>query len=312
MKLNEELISSYHAARFEARICDVVPARPQVASRPGCQMHPRTVENQELACCSRFSSRGWRLLIFHIWSVKTIYLRHTLFFWRALMTKKLVAFVMTLALISPAFGFTPQDASGIFLPEIAQETATAGSAYFVAPGIGSAAGGFAIAANSSVDSTIDGAVEVVGTTIGVDAAPISSGDTQAGTYSLTLDLTTTGDLAPAGFNVGGFAADTGGFFLGANGGGTPVAFDFPPIVTFATISVTDLAGAVSGPFDITGFGNFTAGPGGSWDGSAGVTFGAGSNGISGYQLVVQYVPEPASAGLLLLGSLLGLGVIRRS
>ena len=232
------------------------------------------------------------------------------------MIKKLIAFAAVVMLATQVQAFTPKDASHIFLDGAGIETATAGSAYTYAPGLGGA-GGFALAAAGLVDSTVDGLSEVIGTTIDMAGAPIDSLDTQVGgplplPHTITLDMVSTaGDLAPSGFTVGGFPADTAGVFLGANAGGTPLSFDFPPIVTLAEISVTDLAGAVSGPFDITGFSNFTAGPGGSWDGSLGVSFGAGTNGVSAYKLEVTYVPEPASSLILGLCSLLGLGIFRR-
>ncbi|MEM8681650.1 MAG: hypothetical protein AAGF97_20065, partial [Planctomycetota bacterium] len=125
----------------------------------------------------------------------------------------------------------------------------------------------------------------------------------------------TDDLSPGGFNVGGSPADTAGLFLGGNAGADPVDFPNPAIVSLATVELFDAAGgSLGGPFDITGFANFTAGPGGGWDGGVGVTFGAGSAGIgiAAYDLIVEYnmVPEPTSMLTCLFG-LLGLGWVRR-
>lgn len=172
-----------------------------------------------------------------------------------------------------------------------------GDSYLATPGIGGA-GGFAFSMNGAVESTIDSMSEVVGMTLATATtmpANVDSVDTivsnGSGNFVLTLRVSSTEDLAPAGFGVGGMAADTAGFFMGAAGGGSPVNFTRAAIVNSATIALLDVAGApLAAPFDITTFANF-ANPafGGGWDGSLGVTFGAGSvGGIFGYELVVDY------------------------
>lgn len=182
-------------------------------------------------------------------------------------------------------------AIGLASPALAQ---IPGDAYFCAPGIGNT-GGFALSATGVTDSVINGATEVIGTTLAAPTSPINSTDTVVanggGNFVLTIRMDSVGDVCPAGFNLGGVPADIAGFFLGANAGADPINFTNVALVNSAAISVLDLTGAVgAGPFDISGFANF-ADPafGGGWNGSLGVTFGAGSvGGIGGFELVVDY------------------------
>lgn len=191
-----------------------------------------------------------------------------------------------------------------------------GDGYFQVAGLGGA-GGFAFSTLGAVDDLFDGA----GQNIGADLIAgthdgLAETDTFAGagsTGTITFGITgSNGELAPAGFTVGGFAADTAGYFLGANAGGNPVDSVPAILVSSAFIELFDSSGASLLNADITGFGNFTAGAGGTWDGSLGVSFGAGSAGagIATYVVTVNgtLVPAPASAALLGLG---GLVAVRR-
>ena len=235
------------------------------------------------------------------------------------LTSKLVVLFCFAIASSAVAQYTPQDAFNVvaaYESDI-EQTPVAGDAYLITPGVGGA-GGFAFSMIGAVDSVFDGATETVGTTLenGLDVSSSDSiADLGGNAYTVTLNVSAAESLSPAGFSVGGLTADTAGLFMGGNAGANPLDFPAPAIVSLATVEILDLAGGnLAGPFDITGFGNFTAGTGGGWDGGVGVTFGAGSAGadIGGYELNVTYtIPEPSSATLLGLTSLLGLGFIRR-
>ncbi len=169
-----------------------------------------------------------------------------------------------------------------------------GDNYIFTPGLGSTVG-FAFSMTGATDSIIDGAGETVGAALLAPNDPVISTDTVVdnggGNFDLTLSITSAGDLCPAGFTVGGATADTAGVFMGANAGGSPVNFINAPVVNTATVSILDAGGVViGGPFDISGFADF-ADPdfGGGWNGSVGVSFGAGSAGnIFGFQFDINY------------------------
>ena len=218
------------------------------------------------------------------------------------MKRWFVSIICLFAVANLAFAYEVSEAPDLQpWTGVPQESPNAGDAYLITPGIGDA-GGFGFAMTDAVNSTIDGATEVVGLTLD-NQADVESTDTVIDNggvnYTLILDVVSTDDLAP------GSAGDMAGLFVGGNANGDPVDFPAPAIVSLATVEVFDLAGAnAGGPFDITSFGNFTAGPGGGWDGGLGVSFGADSAGnIGGYQLVVDYnmVPDPAAGILLLVG-----------
>ncbi len=210
-------------------------------------------------------------------------------------------------------GFTVSEASYDF--GITAPASPAGDTYFQVAGLGGA-GGFAIATLGAVDDTFDGAAQVIG---GGIVAGTHTGAAETNTFggagssgTITFGLSTDADeLAPGGFTVGGLPADTLGIFVGANAGGNPLDSTPGIVVSLATVELFDAAGSV-GLFDITAFGNFTAGAGGTWDGSVGVSFGAGSAGagITGYEFSITgtTLPTPASAALLGLG---GLVAVRR-
>jgi hypothetical protein len=201
----------------------------------------------------------------------------------------------------------PVDTSG-YIPPISP---IGGDAYFITPGIGGA-GGFAISMGGATDSVIDNAGEVVGADI-VGGAPITSADLLIGNTLQISISDANGLLSPGGFTVGGLPADTAGLFIGGNAGGDPVDFT-PHTVLAATIELFDVSGATltGGPLDISSFSNFSNGPGGGWDGSLGVTFGAGSSGIgiARYELNVTFakIPEPSTIAIL---SIATMGMISR-
>ncbi len=179
----------------------------------------------------------------------------------------------------------------------------ANDAYFIAPGIGGA-GGFALSGTYAT-STFDSAAEVIGTD--VVAATISSSESDIASVANVSISSSSGELWPTGFSVGGFPADTGAFFMGINAGGDPLDWVSDNIVNLAIITGYDSLGGVIFAFDITAFGSFTAGPNGSWNGSLGVSFGAGTTGIgvARVDLDVSYskVPAPGTLALLSLGGL---------
>ncbi len=160
--------------------------------------------------------------------------------------------------------------------------------YLYLPGLGNGAFGFVLAANGPAEAAYTdaaGDVDVVGTmltpggeVINVEEANVVNGD---GSCTVNLNMTTTGpDLWPTGFLVGGAAADTGAFFIGASGGGTALSWatDGPPIMTASEVELFTPAGTLA-LIDLSSAGVFTAGPGGSWAGSAGFSFGATSAGL---------------------------------
>lgn len=197
-----------------------------------------------------------------------------------------------------------------------------GDEYFVTPGLGSTAG-FAIAATVG-NATFDGIDEVIGVDLNggditVSETVIDNGD---GTETIFIQMSTdSGDLFPAGFSVGGAPADLAGFFMGANAGGENLDFD-SPATTIDGFGPVGVGAAIFGfrsfdastafGYDISGFGNFTAGPGGGWDGSFGVNLGAfaGDNVdiIQVFVTIEKAIPEPTTLGLL---SLVGFGLIVR-
>jgi hypothetical protein len=190
-----------------------------------------------------------------------------------------------------------------------------GNSYWFVPGIGGA-GGFAVS-GTYVNSVFDGNPQIIGS----DAAgsTITSSQTitpnsgQFGNYDLSMSLSSSGDLFPGGFNVGGQPATTGGIFMGSNGGGLNLAFPGPAFVNSATITLFDSFGAITaGPFDVSAFAVFSAGPDGDWLGNLGISFGAGSTGAGIASAVVNMnvdvVPTPASAAIL---GFAGLAAARR-
>lgn len=189
-----------------------------------------------------------------------------------------------------------------------------GDGYFHVAGLGGA-GGFAFATLGAVDDTFDGLSQVIGVGI-VDGThtAIAETDTFAGAGSsgaIMFGLNSDGtDFAPTGFTVGGLTADAFGIFVGANAGANPLDSSPAILVSLATVELFDAAGGSLGVSDITAFSNFTAGAGGTWDGSMGVAFGSGSAGagIVGYKVTIEgtLVPAPASAALLGLGGIVAL------
>ncbi len=205
----------------------------------------------------------------------------------------------TLMLALFAFAYTPAHAQSFTVSEAsisgaANFTPTANDAYRMINGIGGA-GGFALASSGVVDAThtdAAGDMDVVGQVLTANTDVIAEEtNVGAGTFTADLSSSTSDDLCPGGFTVGGQPADTCGFFFGASGVGSPLAFDQPACVTSATIQIFIDGASAGGPFDISGFGSFTAGPVGDWDGNTGVTFGAGSSGvgIDAFQFIVGYI-----------------------
>lgn len=190
-----------------------------------------------------------------------------------------------------------------------------GDAYTQVAGLGSTAG-FAIATLGAVTDTFDGASQAIGSgIIGGTHTGIAEVNTFGGAGStgmIQFGLTSTVEMVPTGFTVGGQTANRAGFFVGANAGGNPVDFANGVVVSLATIELFNTAGTSLGLSNITSFANFTAGAGGTWDGSLGVAFGAGSAGLSIGAFIVTIegtlVPTPATASLLALG---GLVAVRR-
>ena len=192
-----------------------------------------------------------------------------------------------------------------------------GDVYFFAPGIGSTEG--LSLTGTYEDSIFDLQPQVIGTDI--EGATITSSQSQVlvqGTtnqYDVSLSLTSSsGELFPSGWAIGGAPANTAGLFLGENANGNPLDFSAPVEVNSAFINLYDTEGESLGSFDITSFASFTAGPGGTWPGSMGVTFGAGSTGVgiatASLDLNVTVIPEPGTATLLGLGAA-GLLIRRR-
>ncbi|MBX3364931.1 MAG: hypothetical protein KF866_09215 [Phycisphaeraceae bacterium] len=190
-----------------------------------------------------------------------------------------------------------------------------GNSYWFIPGIGGA-GGFA-ASGAYVDSVFDGNPQVIGTDVAgsdiTSSQSVSPNSGQFGIYDLTMTLSSSGELWPGGFVVGGQPATAGGLFMGSNGGGLNLSFPGPVFVNSAIITLFNAAGGVAGgPFDITAFGTFTAGPLGDWLGNFGVSFGAGSAGAGIVSAVVSMnvfvTPTPASVAVL---GLAGLAAARR-
>lgn len=212
-------------------------------------------------------------------------------------------------------GFTVSEAS-LDLSAFDQDVRNpSGDTYFQAAGLGGT-GGFAIATVGAVTDTFNGLSQATGTgIIGGTHTGIAEVNTFGGAGStgfIRFGLTSPVEMAPSGFNVGGQPANRAGYFLGANAGGSPVDFANGVVVSLATIELLDTSGASLGVSDITAFANFTAGAGGTWDGSLGVAFGVGSAGIGigGYIITINgtLVPTPATAALLGLG---GLVAVRR-
>lgn len=226
--------------------------------------------------------------------------------------KKALAIVAVAGLtgFASANEITVSEFNGV-LEGIPENVPTGG--YWNVPGIGSASGGYAIAGSGFVDSNADGLTEVIGN--GLLGNTISSSDASGpiggGQFITQLSLSSSdGELFPTGFSVGGFPATGGGFFLGANAGGTPLNIPGGATVVQALVGGFDSGGGLLyGPFDITGFGNFTAGPGGTWDGSLGVSISnAAGLGTATFVLEVIYTPAPSAMALLGLG---GLAATRR-
>ena len=195
--------------------------------------------------------------------------------------------------------------------------------YTFFPTIGSVAGDASSAANlvnafyQPGTPSIIGQSIVDGTDISVDETHSDNGD---GTCLLSITMTAeNGELWPGGLAVSGQPALSGGLFFGANSGaaGVDLAFDLPSIVSSATVELFDSAGTSTGaPIDISTLPDFTAGPGGSWDGSLGIIFNSITGlGTGSVDLTVVYsdathaVPEPASTALL--GWVLAAVAIRR-
>ena len=185
-----------------------------------------------------------------------------------------------------------------------------GDSFLYAAGIGSAAGGFALAITSRVDAvagstTVIGG-DLLGGTVSVQSIVIDNG---AGNFDVTMRMFTTGaDLAPPGFVTGPLMspATTAGVFMGANGGGNPFNFSDTALTNAASIELVGAQGSLAGPFDISSFANFSA-AGGGWDGGFGVTFGAGSAGLGITEYVFRgnftVVPAPGAMAIAGLGGL---------
>ncbi len=208
--------------------------------------------------------------------------------------------------------FAAFDASDVMLQNASLRGDPTGDAFFFAPGLGGL-GGYAVA-GTFVDA-IAGTTMQIGTDLNGGIVTVSSTITSngGGNYDIVLSMTTTsGELAPTGYNVGGITADTLGVFLGGNANGDPFEFGGPAFVNSATIELLDGGALAAGPFDISSFANFTAGEGGSWDGGFGVTFGAGSAGagVDGITFRGNFTVVPAPAGVAMLG-LGGLVATRR-
>ena len=191
----------------------------------------------------------------------------------------------------------------------------AGDAFFVAPGIGNA-GGFFLAGGPFTESAIGNVGDDIGAGLGTSNIAVDSSvfDNGGGNFDVRIFLYSLdgSDMFPAGFvDGGGLPLDTAGFFLGASAGANPVDFSGVAFTNSASIELFDAAGPAGGPFDISGFANFS-GLGGGWDGSLGVSFGAGSAaaGINGIELLVNVDVVPAPAGLAPL-AMVGLVASRR-
>ena len=179
--------------------------------------------------------------------------------------------------------------------------------YFWAPGLGNA-GGFLIAGGPYTDSTFNGATEDIGPDL-LGGSVLSSDlvtDNGDGTFNLLLTLSG-GDLFPAGQVDGaGVALDLGAFFVGANGGGTPIDFG-DGVVNTAFLEVLADGATIIGPVDLIPIG---------FDIQSG-SFGANLGGVTGIgvdtinldiNITANKIPEPTS--LAILGGL-GLGMIVR-
>jgi len=190
-----------------------------------------------------------------------------------------------------------------------------GNSYWFVPGIGGA-GGFALS-GTYVNSVFDGNPQVIGTDIAgstiTSSQSVTPNSGQFGNYDLSMTLSSSGDLFPGGFSVGGSPATTGAIFMGSNAGGQNLAFPGPAFVNSAIVTLFDSSGGiVAGPFNVTGFANFTAGPDGDWLGNFGISFGAGTAGAGVASAVVNMnvdvIPSPASAAVL---GFAGLAAARR-
>lgn len=191
----------------------------------------------------------------------------------------------------------------------------AGDAFFVAPGLGNG-GGFFLAGGPFADSAIGNVGDVIGAGLGVSDIAVDSSvfDNGGGNFDVRVFLYSLdgSDMFPTGFvDGGGLPLDAAAFFLGANGGGDPIDFSGVAFTNSASIELFDAAGPAGGPFDISGFANFS-GLGGGWDGSLGVSFGSGSAGlgINAIELLVNVTVVPAPAGLAPL-AMVGLVASRR-
>jgi len=186
--------------------------------------------------------------------------------------------------------------------------------FFLVPGVGNDANGFALTGGPFAESTFDGASEDIGND--VNGATITSNDTtlsgdvfQPGNSVFQITLSSSGgDVWPDGLVVGGVPADRGGIFLGANAGGNPLDFVAPTIVNEVIVFALDANGDQILGSDVTQIlTDFQTDPNGFWDGSLGIAFGAVSTGLGaatiGYQFDVTVTPAPTSMAVLGLGGL---------
>lgn len=178
----------------------------------------------------------------------------------------------------------------------------------IAPGLGNA-GGFVLAGGPFTDHAFPSVGENIGAGLNSDILLSSSMvDNGGGNFDIRIFMESIdgSDMFPSGFASGGVPLTRAGFFMGANAGGPVLSFEDVALTNSATIEIFDSAGSAGGPFDISGFGVFSA-LGGGWSGSLGVNFGddTAGLGINAVELLVNVtvVPAPGAVALLAMGGL---------